>query len=198
MSRARSVLATASIAAILAVVFGTVATACADRGDRGWDWNRMRKQPRYEPYGASSVFADGKVMQAPPAGTVSREAAVEPVSIKTIPASVRRGGNRFQIFCAACHGERGDGNSVVASNMDRPKPPSLLAEPARALSTEQLVAIVTNGFGRMPSFAAELSPTDREAVALYVKDLQRAETQRGDIQPGAPRRAVDSMQTIRP
>jgi len=154
------------------VVLALVSAACSDRVGHGWDWERMRTQPRYEPYGPSALFPNGMAMRVPPVGTVTRES----VSLPDAPwgagavsaAIVQPGASRFAIYCAVCHGERGDGVSVVASNMDPPRPPSLLVPPASTLSARDLVRVMTNGFGRMPSYAPELPARDRWAVAAYI------------------------------
>lgn len=146
--------------------------ACSDRIGHGWEWERMRGQPRYAPYGPSAAFPNGMAMQPSPAGTMARESAslVDPPWGAGVAsaATVKRGASRFAIYCAVCHGERGDGESVVASNMDPPRPPSLLVPPASALSARELVRVMTDGFGHMPSYAAEISGPDRWAVAAYI------------------------------
>ena len=166
----------AGAALITSAAIAIAVTGCSERIGRGWDWNRMRVQARYEPYRRSRFFSDGKTMQLPPAGTVSREsgadAAAEATRVIT-PALIARGASQFHIYCAVCHGERGDGMSIVASNMDEPKPPSLIVPPVSLLPVNLIVSVVTHGLGPMPPFAAELSPADREAVAAYVKTLQR-------------------------
>lgn len=163
-----------------------VITGCSEHMGKGWDWNRMRVQQKYEPYRQSKFFADGKTMQLPPPGTVSREGGallMQPAPLLVTPAVIARGKAQFGIYCAVCHGERGDGNSIVARNMGPPVPPSLISPPVSSLPASTVVSVVTDGFGRMPSFAAELSPLDRVAVAEYVKTLQQG--------AGA---AADSMQ----
>jgi mono/diheme cytochrome c family protein len=149
---------------------------CSEHMGRGWDWNRMRMQPKYEPYRDSRFFPDGKTMQTAPSGTISREigAAAQWTSPRLTPALLQRGRQQFNVYCAVCHGERGDGNSIVGSNMEPPKPPSLLAPPATSKSDSVIAAIVANGLGSMPSFAAQMSIPDRVAVAEYVKTLQHA------------------------
>ena len=171
MTSPRLVMHGAGALALLAVVAG----ACSDRIGHGWEWERMRSQPRYEPYGASRLFPNGMAMQPSPAGTVARESA----SLADPPwgtgvanaATVKRGASRFAVYCAVCHGARGDGKSVVASDMDPPRPPSLLVPPVRTLSAHDLVRVMTDGVGRMPSYAAELSAADRWAVAAYIATL---------------------------
>jgi mono/diheme cytochrome c family protein len=82
------------------------------------------------------------------------------------------GQSRFGIYCAVCHGALGDGNSVVATNMVECPPPSLLSANVRALPAATLFQVITDGFGRMPPYAAELPAEQRWAVIAYVRQLQ--------------------------
>ena len=166
----------ATLLCALALLAAAFADACADRDDARWDWARMRSQPRLEPYGRAAEFPNGSAMQAAPSGTVSREsddsAAALPADLASAPL-VARGRDRFGIFCAPCHGVRADGRGLVGVNMDPPAPPSLLDPARRALTSAQIYAVVTRGFGRMPPLASSLSASDRWAVAAYVGALQR-------------------------
>jgi mono/diheme cytochrome c family protein len=170
----------ALVPTMMLAAYGVTTGACADRPSKHWDWERMRAQPRYEPYGASAYFADGMAMRVPPNGTVPRQvemAGTDSLTVTTPTAAMlERGANRFHIFCAVCHGERADGVSIVARNMDDPKPPSLLTPRTRAFPPGQVAAIITLGVGRMPSYAAELSTADRWAVVAYLRELQRRES----------------------
>jgi mono/diheme cytochrome c family protein len=157
---------------IVALVAGV--NACSDRVGQGFDWKRMRLQPRYEPFGASRFFPDGMAMRTPPAGTIPRDAVTPSFDTSAVDATtLLRGGNRFQVFCAVCHGAAGDGNSVVGDNMLPTRPPALTSAPLVRLSATQLYAVITDGFGHMPSYAAQLTPADRWAVVAYVRMLQR-------------------------
>ncbi len=148
---------------------------------------RMRDQPRADAYAASGVFADGKVMQAPPPGTVAREERLDPsvatgrdssrrylndVPVPVTAALLERGRSRFRIFCGACHGAGGFGGSIVAENFTEGRPPPLRAGPAAALPPGLLYEVVSSGFGRMPSYAAHLSVSDRWAVVAYALSLR--------------------------
>ncbi len=161
-------------AGIVCVSVLVAASGCSERMGKGWDWNRMRTQPKYQPYRGSAFFSDGKAMQLPPAGTMSRESGAMVTTPIAISARViARGASQFHIYCAVCHGERGDGASIVASNMEQPKPPSLITPPVSLMPASVVATVITNGVGTMPPFAAELSPADRQAVAAYVATLQR-------------------------
>ncbi|HEX4468232.1 MAG TPA: quinol:electron acceptor oxidoreductase subunit ActD [Gemmatimonadaceae bacterium] len=158
---------------VLVIALAIGLNACTDHVANGFDWKRMRGQPKYMPYGSSDFFVDGKAMRSPPGGTIPREAVLRP-SGTAESATVLRGANRFVIFCAVCHGEHGDSAGVVGDNMQPKKPPSLLDPAVRALTSEQLYKVITDGFGYMPSYSAELTAADRWAVVAYVGRLQTA------------------------
>lgn len=157
---------------VLVIALAIGANACTDRIGNGFDWKRMRTQPKYLPYGSSAFFSDGKAMRSPPAGTIPREAILQPL-VAVDSATLLRGANRFVIFCAVCHGARGDSGSVVGDNMQPKKPPSLLDPAIRALTPEQLYKVITDGFGYMPSYSSELTAADRWAVVAYVGRLRQ-------------------------
>lgn len=151
------------------------------------DLERMIEQPRYEAYEFCDVFTDKTIMQTPPEGTVPRSRRLLPeavasgvgdggfvreVPIEVDRAVLRRGRDRFDIFCAACHGALGDGVSQVAENMTLVEPPNLLRAPIRDYPAGQVYAVIRHGFGLMPSYAAELAVMDRWAVVAYLEALQ--------------------------
>jgi mono/diheme cytochrome c family protein len=173
------------LACLAAVVLLAACGATRERERR--DFERMRVQQRLDLYGASAVLPGGTSMQPPPPGVVSRETAAQQArfaidsvsagAVTTIPLSVTpqllaRGKNRFAIYCAACHGAGGYGGSIVAENMDPPRPPSFHSARIRALPVGYLYYVATHGIGRMPSYAAQLAPQDRWAVIAYIRDLQ--------------------------
>ena len=70
--------------------------------------DNLAEQPRYDPYGEAKLFPDGKVLQAPPPGTMARDDPAWTQPLRERPpltlALVQRGRDRFGIFCAPCHG----------------------------------------------------------------------------------------------
>ncbi len=171
-----------ALAAVIALA------ACSrEHGAVAPTFERMLVQPRYEPYGASSFFPDGRAMRIPPNGTVSRERLADSAlllsgtaggdSTTSIPLQpseelLAAGQSRFGIYCAVCHGVLGDGQSVVGHNMVECPPPSLLSATVRALPPATFYQVISDGFGRMPPYAAELSLKQRWAVVAYVRQLQ--------------------------
>jgi mono/diheme cytochrome c family protein len=129
-------------------------------------------------------------MQAPPEGTVPRDAEVGPpalvtgaeggVPVASVPLPVSdtllaTGRERFAIFCVPCHGAAGDGGSLVAANM-RPgrRPPPLRTARVRAMPPGLLYGLITDGVRRMPSYAWALTVRERWAVVAYLATLQGA------------------------
>ena len=166
-----------AIAAILLAGCGNAESAA------GMDLERMREQPRYDRFEQSPFFADGRVMQQPPAGTVPRGRIVgQPllttgsadgvmaaeIPLPVTPGLLADGEERFAIFCAACHGAGGYGGSIVALNMQAPRPPSLHDARTRDMAPGRLYQVITEGEGRMPAYAAELSVPERWAVVAYL------------------------------
>ncbi len=128
---------------------------------------RMQEQPRLDPFDPS--------MSSPPAFAVARgfgAALRRPVVTRPL---VLRGRSHFETICAACHGVRGDGDSVVATKMILRRPPSLLEARIRALSDEQLSEVIARGYGLMPPFANALPEEERWATVAYVRALQIAQ-----------------------
>ncbi|HEU4578075.1 MAG TPA: cytochrome c [Polyangiaceae bacterium] len=156
------------------------------------DLERMLDQKKAEPFEASAVFPDGKAMRTPPAGTVATSRRLGPPElvsgftreghyVERIPvpvdaARLARGEQRFQIFCRACHGALGDGESPVADAMELRKPVTLLAPSIVALPAGQIYRVISEGFGLMPSYGAQLAIEDRWAVVAYVQALQLSQS----------------------
>jgi mono/diheme cytochrome c family protein len=166
-----------------------VSLAAAACGDTTL-FDPMERQPKFKAFAANPQFEDGRAMRQPPAGTVPRERqTMRPEvtlgqdrsgqSISAIPVGVTRelldqGRNRFDIHCAVCHGLLGDGVSPVALKMSERPPPNLLKlnnpNPVHIFQTATL------GYGLMPSYAVELTPQERWAVAAYVEALRRSQS----------------------
>ena len=145
----------------------------------------MQRQAKYKAYQPSSYYPDGLSMRDPPAGTIpyhgrfdptvetGRGADGKPLAESPVPfdeALLKRGQEKFDVNCAACHGVLGDGDSQVALNMSLRRPPSLHLY--RDRPDGYLFQVVSEGFGLMPSYAHSLSVHDRWAVVAYVRALQ--------------------------
>lgn len=171
MTIARTLLVAGACAGALAV------TACSPPADgrEFRDFERMRRQQRYSSYDVSHYFANGAVMQAPPANTVSREAGL--VSAPPVNDSLlMRGALQYRISCAPCHGDAGFGGGTIAPNLTERRPASLRSGEIAAQSPDALFAVLTNGKGRMPPLGWQLSPGERWAVIAYIRTLANSRT----------------------
>ena len=84
------------------------------------------------------------------------------------------GHERFNIFCAPCHGRLGDGQGMIAKrgfNIVR-KPASYHTDRLRNLPDGHIFDVMTNGFGTMYSYASRTTPEERWAIVAYVRALQ--------------------------
>ena len=91
-----------------------------------------------------------------------------------------------------CHGIDGQAGTPVAGNMALRPPPSLLHEHLRQAPAGRIFAAITEGYGFMPSYAAELPVRDRWAVVGYVRALQLAQRAELDALPDSIRRAFQA------
>ncbi len=147
----------------------------------------MHSQASARPFESSEFFADGMAMRPLPANTVSRERGSLELSFLTgqdangllsespIPVTMdvlQRGQQRFDIYCAPCHNYNGDGQGTIVQR-GFPQPPSF-THTQRLLDAPvgYYYNAITNGFGRMYSYASRIPPEDRWAIADYVKALQ--------------------------
>jgi mono/diheme cytochrome c family protein len=137
--------------------------------------NNMVRQERYDAYGDGKLFADGKAMQAPPDGTVARDAPIEIAGAQRppmTPSLIQRGRERYAIFCTMCHGADGSGDGTVTAR-GFPRPADFRAAAQRALTADQIYAAISNGAGVMYGFADRVPAPDRWAIAAYVEALRR-------------------------
>jgi len=135
----------------------------------------MSDQKKLAEWERSSIFRNGRVLQAPAAGSVSREQDTGNVLIEKPPmtlALVKRGHERFNIFCSECHGYGGDADGMVVQR-GFPRPPSFHEARLVAAPDAYFVDVITHGHGVMYSYADRVPPADRWAIAAYIRALQR-------------------------
>jgi len=146
----------------------------------------MHDAPRYDPLEASVVGVKGSSAQPLIAGTVARgqfhddalmyEGKVDGQAAQVFPfkidaAALDRGEDRYNIYCAPCHSKTGDGNGMVVQRGYR-QAASFHTDRLRDSHPGYFFDVVTNGFGVMPDYKAQIPVEDRWKIIAYVRALQ--------------------------
>ena len=164
-------------------------------------YQKMAEAPRYDPLEPSSFFADGSSARPLPTDTVPRGrlrddqalftgklngADVDQFPLPITRQDIDRGQERFDIYCAVCHGRAGYGDGMVVQR-GFSRPPSFHVDRLRQAPVGHFFDVVTNGFGSMPSYAAQVPVSDRWAIIAYVRALQLSQSATLDDVPSEAR-----------
>ena len=141
----------------------------------------MAQQPKNRPLSPSDFFTDGRsarplVENTVPRGALALEALTVPKDSNAFPLPLTmelldRGENRYKIFCSPCHGLQGDGNGMIAMRGMK-HPPSYHQDRLRQVPNGYIYDVITNGFGAMFGYSAQVAPGDRWAIVAYLRALQ--------------------------
>ncbi len=163
----------------------------------------MDFQPKYKSDQAMDLFADGRANRGELAGTIARgsleaddlfyrgldRAGGEPAWTTGFPAQIEindrllaRGKNRYEIYCAPCHGFDGRGVGAIPQRVAQTGGVWLarnLVDASNPVAIQmpngQLFNTISNGFNTMMGYAAQIPHADRWAIVLYVRALQRSQ-----------------------
>jgi mono/diheme cytochrome c family protein len=84
-----------------------------------------------------------------------------------------RGQERYDIFCSVCHGATGNGDGMIARRgFNKPLPASYHQDRLRHAPVGHFFDAITNGWGAMPSYAAQIPVEDRWKIIAYIRALQ--------------------------
>jgi len=200
ISMARSGLTGMTRTAMLGSLLALVAAGAACRQD-------MHDQPKYIPLRQSAFFGDERSARPLVPGTVARgqeradrllytgkensaDSTVFPFPIDE--RVMARGQERFNIYCSPCHGQTGMGDGMVVRRGFR-RPPTFHQDRLRNVPVGQLFDVITNGFGAMPDYAAQIRVEDRWAIIAYVRALQLSEHATMADVPADRRSGLDSV-----
>src|SRR5258706_10128072 len=141
----------------------------------------MANQPKNKPLSPSPFFEDGRserplVENTVARGSLANDELFVPKDSNNFPlpvnlALVERGAERYKIFCSPCHGLQGDGNGMVAMRGMK-RPPSFHQDRLRQVPNGYIYDVMTNGFGQMLGYSAQIPPRDRWTIIAYVRALQ--------------------------
>ena len=146
----------------------------------------MHDQPRYKTLGYSKFFLDGRDSRPIPANAVARGELNEDASFYQgkaggadidyfpIPVTaelIERGHVRFDIYCSPCHGRVGNGLGMIVRRGLK-QPPSYHIDRLRTAPVGHFYDVISNGYGAMLNYAAQIQPRDRWAIVSYIRALQ--------------------------
>jgi hypothetical protein len=161
------------------VIVTLLLLACGCRPD-------MFNQPRNNPLSSSDFFENGAGSRPLVPGTIARGHLEEDREFYTgmsgtnlvtefpLPvnrAVLERGRERYDIYCSVCHGLSGDGDGMIVQR-GFPRPPSFHIDRLRQAPVGHFFDVMTRGYGVMYSYASRVEPTDRWAIAAYIRALQ--------------------------
>ena len=163
-------------------------TSCHDNLKPNYQYMPNMYEPvSYNTYSESSAFKNGKEGQLPVEGTINRgfevydypntpEAlvAVKAADLKspidTLSAEdMDKAKGLFEIYCAICHGNSGNGQGKLVTQGKFLGIPSYKD---RVINKGSIFHVQTYGLNAMGSYANQLNPHERWLVAAYVMKLK--------------------------
>jgi mono/diheme cytochrome c family protein len=178
----------------------------------------MDRQLKLRPMQPNSFFSNGVSSQLPPPGTVARRQPLSTLAgpvypfedapantgriagatnfIETNPLPVtgqllRRGRERFDIYCAPCHGALGDGNGITKKLGVMPTAASLQDKRIVEMADGEIFNTITHGKNTMAAYGPILPVADRWAVIAYLRALQLSQSGAVDDLPPDRRDALN-------
>jgi cytochrome c553 len=157
----------------------------------------MHNQPKFVPQRGTVFFADGRSVRPQVENTVGRDQLHEDsyfytgleggkegdgLPIELTAATLQRGQERFNIYCTPCHSRVGNGNGMIVSRGYKPAG-NFHSDRLREAPLGHFFSVMTNGYGAMPDYSAQLTPEDRWAVAAYIRALQLSQNAKASDVP---------------
>jgi mono/diheme cytochrome c family protein len=139
-----------------------------------------------QPRGTSSV-----VPGAPLQGAAAYPDDVEVFPIRVTAEIVKRGKERYEIFCSACHGLTGNGDGMIVRRGFR-RAASFNDDRLRLAPVGHFFDAITNGWGAMPSYAPQIPAQDRWAIIAYIRALQLSQQKQATQTPSTQAPAAPS------
>jgi hypothetical protein len=169
----------------------------------------MQDEPKFVPQRGSEFYADGRSVRPQVENTVARgqlhqdeyyytglgpdgkEGNVMPFPVTM--EVLERGQERYNVYCTPCHSRAGNGAGMIVQRGYRPAgnfhTPRLMAAPLG-----HFFNVMTNGYGAMPDYRAQVAPVDRWAIVAYIKALQLSQNAKpADAAPGAHIQSLDDI-----
>lgn len=168
----------------------------------------MQDEPKFIPQRGTTFYASGRSVRPQVENTVARNQGVEDsyfytgieggkegdgLPIPLTQATMERGQERYNIYCTPCHSRVGNGNGMIVQRGYLPAG-DFHTDRLRSAPLGHFFAVMSNGYGAMPDYSAQLTPADRWAVAAYIRALQLSQdAKQSDVASGEH---VEDLHTI--
>lgn len=110
--------------------------------------------------------------------------AIEEFPVPVTKELVDRGEQRYKVFCIVCHGPTGNGDGMIVRR-GFSKPPTYNDDRLRNAPVGHFFDVITNGYGKMNSYASQIPVADRWAIVAYIRTLQLSQNPNGTMQTTA-------------
>jgi hypothetical protein len=170
----------------------------------------MQDQPKFFPQRGTAFYADGRSVRPQVLNTVARgqlhtdtyfytglvngkegDGLPFPVTL----AVLERGQERYNVYCTPCHSRVGNGAGMIVQRGYRPAGNFHTAR----LETAPLghfFNVISNGYGAMPDYSAQITPIDRWAITAYIRALQLSQhAKSSDVANGSHVQALTQIET---
>lgn len=170
------------------------------------DW-----QPKWSPQEQTPFYEDGRTVRPLVEGTVAQGSLRDdegtyrgmvgdkyvaksplPVDEKTM----RRGQDRYNIYCSPCHDRTGSGKGIAVQR-GYPIPVSLTSERVLGMPDGQVFWTITNGVRNMPSYRKQIPVEDRWAIVAYVRALGRSQVAAVADVPSDKKEQIEAEGTVK-
>ena len=168
----------------------------------------MQDQPRGFPQRGSELFADGRMVRPQVENTVARgqlhqdsyfytglvngkeaDGMPFPVTLQVL----ERGQERYNIYCTPCHSRVGNGEGMIVQR-GYAKAGDFHTQRLMNAPLGHFFNVMTNGYGAMPEYRAQVAPVDRWAIAAYIRALQLSQAAKPTDAPAGAK--VESLENI--
>jgi len=175
---------------VIAIVASVSMVSCFNNNKPNYQYFPNMYEPvGYETYGEYEIFPNQQEAMVPPEHTVPRgftpyEYENSTAGLELAKAELQSpyevteenltvGNQLFTIYCAVCHGDKGDGKGILATREKFLGIPSF-ADPGRNIVLGGIYHVETYGLNAMGSYASQTNEKERWQIAMHVMDLKAA------------------------
>ncbi len=160
----------------------------------------MQDQPKFFPQRGTDFYADGRSVRPQVENTVARSQLHEDTYFYTgfsggkegdgmpFPVTMQllaRGQERYNVYCTPCHSRVGNGIGMIVER-GYSKAGSFHSARLAAAPLGHFFNVISNGYGSMPDYSAQVTPADRWAIVAYIRALQLSQNAtQADVPAGA-------------